>query len=63
MKWRQRDNELLFNERVGNLNFLYNLQVAMHRYCRTRNVGELAKEFPPVSIAKRIAELAGAEIR
>ena len=63
LKWRQMDYELQLNERVGNLNLLYNLQIAMQNYCLTGDLDELVAEFPPALTYRRIAETAGAEIR
>ena len=63
MKWRQKDYELRLTERIGNLNLLYNLQVAMQHYCRTGDMDGLVEDFPPASKAKRIAQIAGAAIR
>ena len=44
------------------LRVLYRLQASMHRYCLTRNLDDLAQDFPLARRAAHIAELAGAVI-
>ena len=62
MKTNHPDFELRKDAWTANLSFLYRLQVSLQRYASTRDLGELAGEFPSVVRAARIAELAGAAI-
>ena len=54
--------ELRIAEGRANLGVLYRLQTSMNRYCTTRNLGDLTRDFPLASRAARVAELAGAVI-
>ena len=56
------DLELVTAERIANVRVLYSLQTLMHRYCTTRNMDDLAQDFPLVRRAAHIAELSGAVI-
>ena len=56
------DCDLRMNQRSSNLSLLYRLQQSLHQYCLTRDLDELAREFPLAVKAARTAELAGAMI-
>ena len=56
------DFDLRVVEGLANLRVLYRLQASMHRYCLTRNLDDLAQDFPLARRAAHIAELAGAVI-
>ena len=56
------DFELRAIEWLNNLRRLYRLQESLRRYSLSKDLDELAKEFPSARKAARIAELAGAVI-
>ena len=56
------DNELRMTEWVANLNLLYRLQEALHLYTTSRDLECLFRQFPSTLQARRIAEIAGAEV-
>ena len=56
------DFELRAMEWLNNLRRLYRLQESLRRYSLSKDLDELAQEFPSARKAARIAELAGAAI-